>query len=48
MRRVCDGSVGRLVLTNKDRLRRFGAELVFTLCEKFTVEVVILHQRGPP
>ena len=23
----------RLVLTHKDRLLRFGAELVFTLCE---------------
>lgn len=29
IRRICDGSVGRLVLTNKDRLLRFGSELVF-------------------
>lgn len=38
------GNVGRLVLTHKDRLLRFGAELVFTLCEFHGVEVVIINQ----
>ena len=33
------GEVERLVLTNKDRLLRFGAELVFALCEHFGCEV---------
>jgi len=44
IRRICAGSVARLVLTNKDRLLRFGSELVFSLCEIFKVEVVIIHQ----
>jgi putative resolvase len=48
IRRVCDGSVGRLVLTNKDRLLRFGSELVFSLCEIFHVEVVIINQGEQP
>ena len=41
---VIDGSVGRLVITHKDRLLRFGAELVFAICEARDVEVVILNQ----
>ena len=36
--------VGRLVITHKDRLLRFGAELVFAVCEAKNVEVVILNQ----
>ena len=38
------GSVGRLVISHKDRLLRFGAELVFAICEAQGVEVVILNQ----
>ena len=34
----------RLVITHKDRLLRFGAELVFAICEAKQVEVVILNQ----
>jgi predicted site-specific integrase-resolvase len=41
---VLDNQVGRLVLTHKDRLLRFGAELVFAICEAKRVEVVILNQ----
>ena len=41
---IINGKVGRLVLTHKDRLLRFGAELVFALCEARSVEVVILNQ----
>jgi len=36
--------VGRLVITHKDRLLRFGAELVFAICEAKGVEVVIRNQ----
>ena len=36
--------VGRLVIAHKDRLLRFGAELVFAICEAKKVEVVILNQ----
>ena len=41
---ILEGSVGRLVLTHKDRLLRFGAELIFAICEAKEVEVVILNQ----
>jgi len=41
---MIDGQVGRLVITHKDRLLRFGAELVFAICEAKGVEVVILNQ----
>ena len=36
--------VGRLVVTHKDRLLRFGAELVFAICEAKHVEVLMLNQ----
>jgi predicted site-specific integrase-resolvase len=36
--------IKRLVLTHKDRLLRFGAELIFTLCEIHHVEVVLVNQ----
>ena len=41
---VIESRVGRLVLTHKDRLLRFGAELVFSICEIKNVEIVILNQ----
>lgn len=43
---ILDESIGRLVLTHKDRLLRFGAELIFALCEARNVEVVILNRAG--
>lgn len=33
-----------MVLTHKDRLLRFGAELIFSICEVRQVEVVIINQ----
>ena len=41
---MVEGRIGRLVITHKDRLLRFGAELVFAICEAKNVEVVILNQ----
>ncbi|MBO0612339.1 IS607 family transposase [Thiothrix fructosivorans] len=38
------GNVGRLVITHKDRLLRFGAELVFSICEAKQVEVVMVNK----
>ena len=40
--------IRRLVITHKDRLLRFGAELVFALCELQGIEIVIIHQGEPP
>jgi len=39
-----EGKLRRLVLTNKDRLLRFGAELVFSLCELQGVEIIVINQ----
>jgi putative resolvase len=41
---IISGRIRRLVITHKDRLLRFGAELVFAICEAKQVEVVILNQ----
>ena len=38
----------RLVITHQDRLLRFGAELVFTLCKLQGIEIVIVHQGEQP
>ena len=45
---IIDGQIGRLVITHKDRLLRFGAELVFAICEAKNVEVIILNQGEDP
>ena len=38
----------RLVITHKDRLLRFGAELVFTLCELQGIEIIVIHKGERP
>lgn len=48
LERLVEGEVHRLVLTHKDRLLRFGAELVFAICEVRGVEVVIINQSEAP
>ena len=45
---ILERRVKRVVVTHKDRLLRFGAELVFALCEARNVEVVILNQGEEP
>ncbi len=44
LKRIMQGDVARLVITHKDRLLRFGAELVFAVCEEFETEVVIINK----
>ena len=48
LNKIIDGGVGRLVLTHKDRLLRFGAELVFAICEMKGIEVVLINQSDEP
>ena len=43
---ICTNQVERLVLNHKDRLLRFGSDLVFMLCEQFGTEVVIINGAG--
>ena len=40
---ILNDQVGRLVLTHKDRLLRFGA-VVFAICQAREVEVVIINK----
>ena len=48
IKEICAGNVDRLVLTHKDRLLRFGSEIVFSLCENYGTEVVILNKGESP
>lgn len=41
---LIDDKIEQLVVTHKDRLLRFGAELVFANCEMQNVEVVIINK----
>ena len=43
IKEICFGTVERLVITHKDRLLRFGSELIFSLCEYFKTEVIIIN-----
>ena len=41
---IVRGQMSRLVLTHKDRLLRFGADLIFRLCELKGIEIVIINK----
>ena len=41
---ILNNEIERLVLTHKDRLLRFGAELIFTLCNERNIDIVIINQ----
>ena len=45
---VMKRQIKRLVLSHKDRLLRFGAELVFSLCDIQGIEIVIIHKGDQP
>ncbi|MCX6129045.1 MAG: IS607 family transposase [Proteobacteria bacterium] len=40
---LCNQEVGRLVITHKDRLLRFGSELIFSICSHVGCEIVIIN-----
>ncbi|MFW6353912.1 MAG: IS607 family transposase [Verrucomicrobiota bacterium] len=42
---LMSGQVSRLVIAYKDRLLRFGSELIFSLCEHLRVEVTVLESK---
>ncbi|MFI5344660.1 MAG: IS607 family transposase [Chlamydiales bacterium] len=46
IQKILNEDIGRLVLTHKDRLLRFGAELIFSICEMKNIEVVLINQGG--
>ena len=41
---ILAGKVGTIYLTNKDRLLRFGSELVIKIAKQFGTEVVVLNE----
>jgi predicted site-specific integrase-resolvase len=41
---ILQRKIKRLVLMHKDRLLRFGAELIFTLCEIHNIEIILINQ----
>lgn len=41
---IMNKKICRLVLTNKDRLLRFGSELIFSLCEAKQIEIIIINK----
>ena len=45
---IVRGQMSRLVITHKDRLLRFGGEIVFRLCELKGIEVVIINKGEQP
>ena len=45
---IVQGQMSRLVLTHKDRLLRFGAEIIFRICELKGIEVVIINKGEQP
>ncbi len=40
---ILQGRVKKLILTHKDRLLRFGSEIVFQICRFFGVKITILQ-----
>jgi predicted site-specific integrase-resolvase len=43
LKMIHGGTISRLVLTERDRLLRFGSELIFEMCELNNIEVVIIN-----
>jgi len=41
---ILSGLVSDIVLTHKDRLLRFGSELIFLICKFFGIRVHIIHE----
>ena len=44
---VLSNQVAEVVLTHRDRLLRFGSELIFRICEHFGVKVTVLDESPP-
>jgi len=40
---ICNQEISVLVLTHKDRLLRFGSDIIIQLCERFNIKVDIIN-----
>ena len=45
---IAQGQWGRLVVTHKERLLRFGSELLFELCRLNGIDVVVIEAEAAP
>jgi putative resolvase len=45
LKAIISGELTGLMITHHERLLRFGHELIFKLCQWFSVEVIILHNK---
>ena len=43
--KIINEEISRLVITDKDRLLRFGSELIFALCSHYQVEIIIINRQ---
>ena len=39
--------IERIVISHKDRLLRFGVELIFQICRFFSIEIVVVEEEKP-
>jgi len=44
LRLLLSGRVSEIILTHKDRLLRFGSELIFRICECCNTKVIVLDE----
>jgi len=40
---ISNQSISKLILTYKDRLLRFGSEIIFKLCHMYNIQVIIIN-----
>lgn len=45
LKQIISGELTGLMITHHDRLLRFGHELIFKLCQWFSIDVIILHEK---
>ena len=43
---VINGEIGTLVVAHKDRLARFGFELIENLCKQYGCELIVMNQES--
>jgi len=42
---IISGKVAKIILTHKDRLLRFGSELLFNICTYFNTEIEVIEDK---
>ena len=42
--RICRGEISRLIVAHKDRLVRFGFELIRHICDEHDCELIVVNQ----